>query len=472
MPITLFSHRFFLISAVCFLASDALAGEPTSLQIDPAARLQKFQGMGCGAIFYEAHATSFEAAGKSGQQAELYDAMFRDVRTDFLQLMIRHDHEPQNDNADPFDPKFKPEWFDYAKHAVALCKAARERNPDIRFYATLYSPPPWMKTNNDSCAGGADRATIKPNMEDELGEYCWAFLAHMRQNGYPIEFLSIANEPDWPHEQPGYNLTAPANAALTRSVSEYLDEMAVRFPEVPRPRLVGPNTLSAVSCAETWLPLADAEAKDALAVVGTHDYDRRGTRFSTLRKLAGHRPLWVTEWCVNGTDQSPGLINSAGEYWLAMSEAFNQGVNTWMAYDWVYPPRDGGEALIHVNWGKDWTKTKIYHGFQQWCAPLVPGMSVVRSTLNGPGASGISKPGIKACAFLSEDGKRLVAHVANVQDKDMTFTINPGQGFARAASERTLTSHRENLVKLPVGEADAVVELPGRSLNTWVWIRK
>jgi O-glycosyl hydrolase len=422
--------------------------------------------MGCGAIFYEGHITSFAARGKPELQENLYDSMFRDVRTDFLQLMIRPDHEPQNDNDDPRNPQFKPEWFAYAEHTLAICKAARLRNPKIRFYATLYTPPSWMKTNGAPSAGGKDRATIKPGMEDELAEYCWAFLAYMQRGGMPVEFLSIANEPDWPHDQPGYNLEPASHAALIKRLASDLDEMARRYPQVPRVKLVGPNTLSAVSAAD-WTKRADAAAPGALAVVGTHDYERRGERFVPLRKIAGRRSLWVTEWCVNGTDKSPGLLNSATDYWLAMSEAFQQGVNVWMAYDWVYPPRQGGEALIHVDWGNGFTKTKIYEGFRQWCAPLVPGMLVVAARLDGDAASGISQPGVKAAAFVTADGKRLVAHVANVQDQPATLRLEPGGAFATVTPTVTRTSANEDLVKL--APTSATMDLPSRSMTTWEW---
>ena len=444
----------------------AVAGE-TVLRINPGRLLQDFQGMGCGAIFYEAHITSLAARNKPDAQSRLYDDMFRAARTDFLQLMIRHDHEPQNDNADPYNPEFKPEWFAYMDHTVAICKAARERNPAMRFYATLYTPPAWMKTNNDPSGGGKARATIKQGTELELAEYCWAFLARMQAAGYPVEFLSIANEPDWPHDQPGYNLDSKAYAKLIGQVAAYLETMAKRHPEVPRVKLVGPNTLSAVS-ADSWVSQADSTSRNAITIVGSHDYDRRGERFAALRKTAGKRPLWVTEWCVNGVDKSPALINSATEFWLAATEAFNQGVNAWMAYDWAYPPREGGEALIHIDWGNGYKKTKIYEGFRQWCAPLVPGMRVVDSRVTGESATGISQPGVKGVAFLSSDGKRLVAHVANVQDRPAEFRIDPGPKFSSVAPVITRTSGELDNANV-VADRIKSITLPPRSMNTWVW---
>jgi O-glycosyl hydrolase len=313
----------------------------------------------------------------------------------------------------------------------------------MKFYATLYTPPAWMKTNNDPSGGGPQKATLKPGLELELAEFVWGFLDHMQQNGVTVDYLSIANEPDWPHTQPSYFLTPDQHAALFKSVSDYLTKRAKSDPRVPRPKMVGPNGLSAVDAAQTYLPPLLRKAGDALDVVGTHDYDRRGDRWAALTKAAKGRPVWGTEWCVNGPDDSPGQIRSAAEYWLAMSEAFNGGANVWMAYDWVYPPRQGGEALIQLDWGNSWAPTRIYHGFRQFASRLEPGMQVVASSVTGPGASGFSQPGVKACAFRTKDGKRLVTNIANVQDQAVDLEVSlrgMGSGTVQAwLTDGTLT---------------------------------
>jgi O-glycosyl hydrolase len=456
--------------ATWMTAVSALA-EPTTVRVRPDQPRQTIEGMGGGAIFYEGHVTSLAATGKEERQQQLYDEMFAKVRTDFLHLMIRHDHEPENDNADPYLPKFKPAWFNYAKHTIAICEAAKKRQPAMQLYATLYTPPVWMKTNGDPSAGGEARATLKPGMELELGEYCWAFLAWMHRHGQTVRYLSIANEPDWPHTQPGYCLTPDSHADLFAKVAAYFDEMARRHPEVPKPALVGPNLLSAVDTAERWLPPLLERAGRSLAVVGSHDYDRRGDRWSVLTKAAKGRPVWVTEWCVNAEDRSPGLLNSAAEYWLAMTESFNGGVTSWMAYDWVYPPRPGGEALIHVDWGNDYQLTKIYHGYRQWCSALVPGMRNVPVELAGPAATGFSKPGLKAAAFLSADGKQLVVHAANVQDQPCDLILQLAGPFSKLPVRRLRTSATEDMAELPAASfknGQLPDTLPPRAMATYL----
>jgi O-glycosyl hydrolase len=324
------------VLAVCAVfaipCGEVRAEEPTRITIQTARTRQVFEGLGAGAIFYEGHITSLAARGKDELQQQLYDDMFARVPTRYLQLMIRETHEPQNDNDDPYTPTFEEKNFAYCEHTIQIAKAALKRQPDIQLFATLYTPPPWMKTNNDASGGGEARATLKKGLDLELGEYVWAFLAHMQKNGVPVQYLSIANEPDWPHTQPGYFLSADRYAALFKTVGEYLDKMAKKYPDVPRPKLVGPNTLSAPGAARDYVPHLLRSAGKNLDVIGSHDYDPRGDRWGALRKLGGSRPVWVTEWCARKKDTSPGLINSATEYGIAMHEAFQGGANVFMAY--------------------------------------------------------------------------------------------------------------------------------------------
>lgn len=427
---------------------------------------QVFEGLGAGAIFYEGHITSLAARNKNEQQQQLYDDMFARVPTQYLQLMIRETHEPQNDNADPFTLDFEEKNFDYCKHTIQIAQAALKRRPDMKLYATLYTPPPWMKTNNDASGGGEARATLKNGLERELAEYVWAFLAHMQKNDVPIHYLSIANEPDWPHTQPGYFLSAERYAALFPIVGEYLDKMAKKHPKVPRPKLVGPNTLSAPGAATQYVPRLLKSAGKYLDVIGTHDYDPRGDRWGALRKLAGRRPVWLTEWCARKKDSSPGMIDSATEYGVALHEAFAGGANVFLAYDWVYPPRDSAEALIQVDWGNSYKLTKPYYLFRQWAEPLKPGMRVV-----DVGVAGRAAAAVKPTAFLAADGRTLVVHIVNAQDKDAAIALKLTGKFATATTAaRSRTSAKEDALALPAlaGAGGTFADtLPARSMVTY-----
>ena len=449
------------MAAVCVAAQ---AAPPIRITVQPAKVRQEFQGLGCGAMFYEGHITSLAARQKDARQKELYDDMFAKVPTQYLNLMIRPDHEPQNDNANPYTPAFDPANFNYCEHTVAIAKAAKERRPDIEFLATLGTPPAWMKTNNAESGGGKAKATLKPRMELEFAEYIWAFLSHMASKGVPVKYVSIANECDWPHDQPGCFFTPDAYADLFNIVGQYLEKMAVKYPVVPRAILVGPNTLSAPGAVSAYIPVLQRKAGKYLAVLAAHDYDPRGDRWGDLRRLAGKRPVWMTEWCARDTDESTGQINSATEYGRAMHEAFAGGANVWMAYDWVYPPRKGGEALIHVDWGKDYVLKKPYWIFRQWATPLTPGMHVVEAAATGPSATTV-----KATAFLSADAKTLVVHVVNMADAEsnVVLAITGGKAAPTARLRTSATEDIAELAALPLVGAGYADMLPPRSMTTY-----
>jgi hypothetical protein len=179
----------------------------------------------------------------------------------------------------------------------------------------------------------------------------------------------------------------------------------------------------------------------------------------------------MTEWCARKKDTSPGMLNSATEYGQAMHEAFKGGANVWMAYDWVYPPRDSGEALIHVEWGKDYRLTKAYHLFRQWAESLTPGMRVVEVGILGPGASMDGKPGVKPTAFLASDNRTLVVHVVNVLDRAAPIAIRlMGKWSAASMAARKRTSATEDVAALEdlAKKAGTFADtLPARSMVTY-----
>jgi hypothetical protein len=176
--------------------------------------------------------------------------------------------------------------------------------------------------------------------------------------------------------------------------------------------------------------------------------------------------VWVTEWCARKKDASPGMIHSATEYGVALHEAFEGGANVFMAYDWVYPPRDSGEALIHVDWGNDYHLTKPYYLFRQWAEPLKPGMRVVETRVAGRVAAGV-----KPTVFLAPDNGTLVVHIVNAQDTDAPITLKLTGPFATATTAaRKRTSAKEDGLALPAlagAQGTFTDTLPARSMATY-----
>ncbi|MBL9128480.1 MAG: hypothetical protein JNL97_12575, partial [Verrucomicrobiales bacterium] len=77
-------------------------------------------------------------------------------------------------------------------YVLPVLHAARRLNPGLRFFASPWTPPPWMKTNG-RFGGGALRRECYPY----FAEYLARFVDAYRREGIEIHALTIQNEPEF-----------------------------------------------------------------------------------------------------------------------------------------------------------------------------------------------------------------------------------------------------------------------------------
>jgi len=78
------------------------------------------------------------------------------------------------------------------KYKIPLIKAAIERSGnDVRLFASPWSPPAWMKTNNNMLRGGK----LKPEYYQSWADYYIKFVQEYKKEGLPIWGLTVQNEP-------------------------------------------------------------------------------------------------------------------------------------------------------------------------------------------------------------------------------------------------------------------------------------
>ena len=139
------------------------------ISIDPDTTKQTFDGMGCGSIFYSGHLNSLGKRDKHDLQSQLYDDLFTKIPTQFLHVMIRPSFEPVNDNDDPYTLDFPPDAFKKNADVLDVYREARKRRPDMEVYATLYTPPAWMKTNGQESGGGKRKGNAQAGAGSRTG---------------------------------------------------------------------------------------------------------------------------------------------------------------------------------------------------------------------------------------------------------------------------------------------------------------
>ena len=75
-------------------------------------------------------------------------------------------------------------------YVIPVLKLALEKNPDLLFFATPWSPPGWMKTTGDLIGGH-----LYPKYYPHYARYLARFIEAYQAEGIPIHAVTVQNEP-------------------------------------------------------------------------------------------------------------------------------------------------------------------------------------------------------------------------------------------------------------------------------------
>ena len=196
-----------------------------------------------------------------------------------------------------------------------------------RVFASPWSPPARMKTNNNIIGG-----KLIPDSATAYAKYLNDFALYMAANGAPLYGVSVQNEPDW---EPGYEgcvWTAEEMRDFLKNHGALISATRLMAPELVNNNQTYVNTI-----------LADDGAIANLDIVGTHLYGG-GLVENALAKAKG-KEVWMTEHLDTLTTWN-ACVNTA----IEIHECFTKA--NFNAYIWWYGKRFYG--LI----GQEGTVTK------------------------------------------------------------------------------------------------------------------
>lgn len=430
-----------------------------------------YTGMGAGLMFYDNQFTI---------NKQLFDWCFKDVDTQILHVLIRPDFEPVNDNDDWQVLDNDAFQWDACQRMFWICWHARQRNPDLKVYACLYSPPPWMKANNATTgeAGLKEGAQYKL----EVAEYVYAFLKHAAWKGTKIDYLCLFNEPDFPHQQDGtfyptLRELAQAQAFISSKVNQLIDADPDfhHKPQYIFPEVLGPGSLTRKKGqTESFSKFAEGGQLDHLHAWGVHDYWKTGgdywdVRYEELRSLpgVGDRPIWMTEWAQRF---KRGDLASSMEYGENILNALRSGASAWMAFEWAHPaPNQAG--LISTHWGegvakKRFWRSKSYYVFKQIANTSPAGGNIIPIEMKVEDKTD-GRP-IERLAIAKAG--TLVVHLANPNNRPSNFEIKFAGAAALELKRARLTDPTHDDVEVDTQAAKGI--LPPYSLSTLIFERE
>jgi len=203
------------------------------IKMDPTVRFQEILGIGTSLEETSIHAIK---KGKSNDQIDQLLRSLIDPQTgmgfnlfricigssDFSDGRSVSNHPQgfysyQDDLTDPFSIQADIDLgiIDMIKRVQRVATGLAPTQP-IRFFASCWSPPPWMKTS-ESLIGG----TLKSGYERTLARYFRQFIEAYEREGIPIYAITLQNEPNYiPDDYPGMILTPQQQLDITIAVYE------------------------------------------------------------------------------------------------------------------------------------------------------------------------------------------------------------------------------------------------------------
>jgi glucosylceramidase len=164
--------------------------------VDPAKTFQAIEGIG-GALT-DASAETWAKLPPEAQQRVL-EAYFDPVRGNGYSLARTHinscdfSSEGYAYDAQAGDVELRAFTIEHDRRfRLPFIKAALARaGAAVKIFASPWSPPAWMKTNNDMLQGGR----VKPEYRDAWARYFVRFVQEYEKEGVPIWGLTVQNEP-------------------------------------------------------------------------------------------------------------------------------------------------------------------------------------------------------------------------------------------------------------------------------------
>lgn len=285
--------------------------------------------------------------------SEFINTVVNDLGISIIRDELPTSFEINNDNGDPFVtdlPKFNLNTRISGHHAPLGERLQYWRDLKAAgiktFIASVWSPPPWMKYNNQLGNGTVDQNEappyssnpssstnqLKTDLYDEFAEMCVAYIKIIKQEtGIDLYALSIQNEPRFSQFYQSCVYDGEALKNLLKVVGKRLKDEGLST------KLFLPEDIGWLQGVESMVKptLEDAAAREYAGIVAVHGYDLDGITASspdaqTWQQMYGwgaayNKPLWMTE-----TSGFPDNYDGAMSLAKAMFTAIKFGnVSAW-----------------------------------------------------------------------------------------------------------------------------------------------
>ena len=394
------------------------AGQSTTITVNDGKTYQPIDGFGFALTGGSAeHIIRMSAANRAELLKNLFAWNKDNIGISYLRLSIgssdlnekvfSYDDLPDGQT----DPELK--HFDLGPDktdVIPVLKEILRINPNIKILGSPWSPPAWMKTNNDTRGG-----RLKPEYYPVYAQYLVKYIKAMKAEGITINTLTVQNEPLHPGNNPSLLLVAPdeadfignnlgpafAAAGITTKIIIY-DHNADR-PDYPISILNNPKAAKYIDGS------------------GFHLYGGKIDALTTVHDAFPNKNIYFTEQMVVEHENSPviNITNPVDRLIIGATRNWSRFVLEWnLAADPQYKPYTdrGGcpscQGAVTIE-GDKVTRNIAYYSVAHAAKFVRPGSTRIASDDNEI---------LPNVAFKTPDGKKVLI-VANKSNETQTFNI-------------------------------------------------
>lgn len=202
---------------------------------------------------------------------------------------------------------------DTANGQIGLLKKAMEINPDVEFFASMWSAPAWMKKNQDiSWFEGQVDPELRDDCYEVLAEYYCKYIEAYKEQGITIKAVTLQNEPDIKIGYPCMMFTPENQIKFAKCLSEAFDAHGIDVE-------VWGLDANEFRTWEYAVPLLESEVGDAIDGIGYHNYGGLPMSYpNSLHESFPDKSFHITEMTVGGAklvEYMRNWINSYA-YWI------------------------------------------------------------------------------------------------------------------------------------------------------------
>jgi glucosylceramidase len=418
-------HRISLTDEVSFKS----VGQPKETQIcvfvDPARQFQTFLGIG-GALT-DASAEVF-AELPAAKQRELLTAYFDEHQGIGYKLARTNIHSCDFSSSsyiyvDDGDKELKSFSIDHdRKYRIPFIKQALAATAGkLNIFASPWSPPAFMKDNQDILHGGK----LKPEFHQSWANYYTKFIKAYQREGVPIWGVSIQNEPMATQKWESCIYTAEEERDFLKN---YLGPTLKREGLADKKVIAWDHNRDLIYQRASTI-LSDPQAAKFVWGIGYHWYEPWSggePMFDNVRlvhETFPDKPLIFTEGCVDAFDaQRIGEWKFGERYGQSMINDFNNGTVGWTDWNVLLDERGGPNhvdnfcfAPVHANRKTgEITYLSSYYYIGHFSKFIQPGARRI--------ASSPSRSQLLSTAFRNPDGRTAVV-VMNASEKAASYWL-------------------------------------------------